>query len=395
MIELAEKELCTGCGACAYVCPKSCITMRENETGIIYPAVDDADCISCRRCENTCPILVPVELHAPEKAYAAWSRDEGERRTSASGGVAIELYKQALTEGCQCVGASQNADFSVTHKLASTADELRAFKNSKYVFSDLYDVLPRIRESLRRGDKVCFIGLPCQVAALRKMFRDDERLLTVDLICHGTTPVAYLRRHIAEIAGRYGKSTSGMSFRDPAMGTQTYTFTLYDGQGRLYYAGRTKDGDSYQFGYHRAVSYRENCYHCRFARSERTSDLTIGDYHGLGAVLPCTFPPDKVSVILVNTAKGRSFVGRLQVDARIAAVERPLQEPLQHEPQLRHPSVKNKFRLLFEKEIAASHGDFETAIARPQKRYRRAEAIHDFIRLPFHILRGFKNKIIR
>ena len=37
MIQLAPKKLCTGCGACAFVCGKNCIVMKENEVGIVYP----------------------------------------------------------------------------------------------------------------------------------------------------------------------------------------------------------------------------------------------------------------------------------------------------------------------------------------------------------------------
>ena len=35
-----SKEECCGCGACSSVCPKSAITMQEDEYGFIYPMVD-------------------------------------------------------------------------------------------------------------------------------------------------------------------------------------------------------------------------------------------------------------------------------------------------------------------------------------------------------------------
>ena len=117
--------------------------MREDSMGIVLPAIDTASCIECHRCEKVCPMLNEVEAHKPEKAYAAWSNDEEERRTSASGGIAIEMYKQAVRNGYTAIGASQNDDFSVTHKTVSTLEGLTPFKNSKYVFSDAYAVFPK------------------------------------------------------------------------------------------------------------------------------------------------------------------------------------------------------------------------------------------------------------
>ena len=40
MIHIIEKKNCCGCSACASICPKSCITMKEDEEGFLYPHVD-------------------------------------------------------------------------------------------------------------------------------------------------------------------------------------------------------------------------------------------------------------------------------------------------------------------------------------------------------------------
>lgn len=393
MVKLATHDACTGCGACAFKCPKQCISMKEDAVGQIYPLIDSTNCIECHSCEKVCPILNGPASYQSKKAYAAWSNDEEERRTSASGGIAIEMYKYAVSNGWLTVGAVQNKDFSVSHEMVSTYEKLAAFKNSKYVFSDAYAVFPEIRSAVKDNRKVLFIGLPCQVATLRKLFRDDENLLLVEVVCHGTTPFLYLKQHIDMLSRKYEKTVTRMSFRDPDAYTYTYTFTLYDEEGKLFYAKRTKDGDTYQFGYHRAVAYRENCYHCRFAKAERNADITIADYHGLGLSAPCSFSARKVSLILENTFKGSAFVENLIHSKRIHAEQRPLEEPFKGEAQLRHPSLKNKYRLMFEKEIAASHGNFETAIIKPFRKYNRDMRTADIFSLPLKLVRKIKNKI--
>lgn len=52
MIQLAPKKLCTGCGACAFVCGKNCIVMKENEVGIVYPELEMSNCVQCERCQK-------------------------------------------------------------------------------------------------------------------------------------------------------------------------------------------------------------------------------------------------------------------------------------------------------------------------------------------------------
>ena len=382
MVKLANSNACTGCGACAFKCPKGCITMQENKIGIILPHIDESSCVGCHACEKVCPVLNEVLPSQSQKAYAAWSLDDEERRTSASGGIAAEMYKLAADNSYKIIGAAQQEDFSVKHEIAASIKAIEKFKNSKYVFSSAYDVFPLVKNAIRNQQKVLFIGLPCQVAAMRKLYGNAEHLLLVEVVCHGTTPVSYLRQHIDKLNKEAGDIAKRMSFRDPYTYTYTFTFTLYNADNKLFYAKRTKDGDTYQFGYHRAVSYRENCYHCRFAKPERNADITIADYHGLGLVKPAAYDAKKVSLILVNNEKGRDFVDRLIAEKRIFAEERPLEEPFKGEAQLRHPSLKTKYRKMFEEDIEKYNGDFEKAIKHTQNKYMREDKFNRLMSLP-------------
>lgn len=395
MIQLASKDLCTSCGACAYVCPKKCITMGENELGIIYPIMDDTDCISCKLCHKVCPILTPLKPHEPKKAFAAWSSDKEERRTSASGGVAAEVYKEALRECYHIAGAKQNEDFTVTLHASDKAESIKDFKNSKYVFSSAYALYPEIKDLLGQGEKVAVIGLPCQIAALRRIFRDNENLLLIEVVCHGTTPHSYLMQHIRALEHQTGEKSVRMSFRDPELYTYTFTFTLYNADNHRIYAQRTKDGDTYQFGYHRTVTYRENCYHCPFARDRRIADVTLSDYKGLGEMAPCSYDNTKVSSVLVNTSKGEAFVKHLIEIQRIVADERPVREPIEGDLQLRQPSIKTPARFDFERLIEKNNGDFEKTMKEVMILNERREKIMKIKSLPRRALRKMKRIIFK
>lgn len=51
-----KKEHCCGCTACYAICPKSAISMLEDEEGFLYPEIDEDKCINCRMCLKVCPI---------------------------------------------------------------------------------------------------------------------------------------------------------------------------------------------------------------------------------------------------------------------------------------------------------------------------------------------------
>lgn len=391
MIKLADKESCTACGACAFVCAKNSITMIEDEHESVYPSLDSTNCVECGRCQKTCPILSPLDVNTPQIAYSAWSSDEKERETSASGGIAAEIYKKAVSEGCDIAGAVQQDDFRVVMQLSSDEKAILKFKNSKYVFSEAWHVYQEIKQSLKADKNVVFIGLPCQVAALRKIFRENEKILFVEVVCHGTAPFSYLKQHIEHIEHTKNEKVIRMSFRDPDTYTFTYTFTLYNKDGKRFYAEVPRKTDTYQYAYHSTISYRENCYHCHFAREQRIADITLSDYKGLGRMAPCSYGETNVSCILVNTEKGKKFIKEMIQEKRIYADERPVREPIEGDPQLRQPSLKGAARMDFERLIKVN--DFETTMQIVMKRDKRRKKIHKICHFPIDILRNIKHSL--
>lgn len=390
-MELANKKACTGCGACAYVCPKKCISFKpDGASGISYPAIDDSLCINCGKCRTFCPALNPLEASKPMQAYAAWSSDKEERRTSASGGIAAEIYKYAIANGWMIVGAAFDEDFKVRLKLADSVEVIKEFKNSKYVFSSTDNVFQDIDKQLKAGSKIAIIALPCQIAAIKRVFyKYIDRLLLVDLVCHGTTPSYYLKQYIRYMEVKYGKNVGSITFRDPEIGTQKFALSLYDTSGKRFYSSTSYD-DPYQFGYHQMVIYRENCYHCHYANGKRLSDITIGDYKGLGRSVHCSFSEEKVSCLLVNTPKGSDYISSMINKCRIVASSRPVEEPINGDCQLRHPSVKSYSRRLFEKKYK---GDFVRTIGDVYTKTRIARHLLRVCKFPISVARQIFSRL--
>lgn len=353
--EICGCDVCTGCAACRDICPKHCITMHLNDLDAIYPLIDENICINCGLCVKTCPNNIDITFNKTQKVWAAWSNNDNIRKSSASGGIACELYHYWLRIGGVAAGVVYNREEGCHFTLIEKDSNIYATQNSKYTFSDTYGIYKIIKRKLIEGVKVLFIGVPCQIAGLYGFLgKEYDNLTTVDIICHGMPPAAYLEQHILDVEKHYKEKTHKLFFRDPRYHTHTYTFTLINIKGKEFYRKKVLTRDNYQLGYHRALIYRENCYSCRYAKKDRIADLTIGDFSGLGKLVPFDLNKHNVSCVLQNTAKGEILLESLKASV-LTCVERPADEAYNYEMQLNFPSKKHKHRFVFEEEYKRTH----------------------------------------
>ena len=322
--------------------------MQPDDLDALHPVVDESICINCGLCEKTCPNNRELSYKLPHKVLAAWSNDNEVRRTSASGGIACELYHYWIKNGGVATGVVFDRDEGCHFILLENESDIKAVQNSKYTFSDTAGIYKVVKQKLQAGISVLFIGVPCQVAGLYGFLKKEyDNLTTVDIICHGMPPATYLEQHIKSIEDKKKEYTHQLFFRDPKYYTYTYTFTLKNIKGKEFYNKKVLTRDNYQLGYHRALIYRENCYSCNYARKERISDLTIGDFSGLGRFAPFEYDKHNVSCILENTDKGSALLKKL--NGALSMFERPACEAFEVEKQLKSPSVKHSRRSIFEK----------------------------------------------
>ena len=54
MDKIIDKHKCSGCTACASICPKNAISMVEDEEGFKHPVIDQEKCIKCGACIERC-----------------------------------------------------------------------------------------------------------------------------------------------------------------------------------------------------------------------------------------------------------------------------------------------------------------------------------------------------
>lgn len=335
MVTLASSSSCTGCGICAAVCSKGCISMKVGYLGHLFPIINQKQCIECHLCERTCPALHPFSLNPIQSAYASWSKDEEEYRTSASGGIAAELSKHFIRTGGVVYGCAMLPDVEVQHIRVDRIEDLEKLKSSKYVQSSILQVIPSLKNDIAAGLKVLFIGTPCQVAAVKALYKEQpESLYLVDLICHGVPSLKLLRTYVRK--SNPDNSCSKVSFREGNhfalqiwnKDEIKFSMPFRSSNYRGWYL------DAFMDGY----TYRDSCYDCPYACSNRVSDMTIGDFWGLGRLSSTEEIPEHpygCSVVLPISEKGMRLLE--EVRPAVEIYQRDKMEAIEGNTQLRHP----------------------------------------------------------
>ena len=306
---------CCGCGACVTVCPRQAISMEPDDTGCLFPVIDESRCVDCGTCVRACAYGKEAG-NTPLAAYAAvWSNDQLVR-DSASGGVFAALAQSVIASDGLAAGAVMDCteDVAVYHILAADSDGICRMQGSKYVQSEAWRCYEAVRFALKRGRTVLFSGTPCQAAAVKRLTGDPDNLITIDLICHGVPPRRMLAEFIVILEARFCGRIKAFRFRDKACSKSFCAGIDMErgGKTRRYYL-QARFLSFYKLFLDGAI-YRENCYSSPYARKKRVSDLTIGDYWGIEKFHEPQLHSGEIehrsdwSCILVNTEKGQKFL---------------------------------------------------------------------------------------
>ncbi len=367
MNEVCKKELCTGCGACINICPVGAISFIEDPENGNKAQINQSLCVDCKLCKKTCPIEKIPEFLSSTQCYAAWSNDSDTRRTSASGGIASEMYRFYTNEHGWYAGCYMNPDNNAVFTLENS--NYKKFQNSKYVYSDMKDIYKHVEKKLLENNRVLFIGLPCQVAGIKNYLICKnvcmENLVCADIICHGVIRPQWLKDYIQEKENLHNRHATCISFRNPSFETNNFVLSLADENG-IFQAAMVNRSDEYQLAYHKGISYRDNCYLCRFAQKNRVGDITLADFTGVGTIADYSFSKENISCVLINSTQGSVLFNNLITNSYIQADKRPINEEYNREQRLISPTPHPKERSYFLK-LIRNGKSFSYAIRKSMK----------------------------
>ena len=310
MIQILDKHNCCGCNACVQKCPKQCISMHEDEEGLLYPIVDFAKCIDCHLCEKICPCLNQEESQEPLSCYAAKNTDEEIRKQSSSGGIFTAIAERVIAEGGVVFGACFDNNWQVFHTCVETKQGLATFRGSKYVQSQIGETFKQTESFLKEGRKILFSGTPCQISGLNHYLRKKyNNLLTIEVVCHGVPSPKIWREYLESLNLM---NIGHISHKDKSTGWRGYSFTIKNIANKVIFTERAGD-NKYLMAFVRNLTLRPSCFSCPAKAGKSRADITLADYWGIEHFVPEMDDNEGSSVICCNTQKGEAFIKHLNI----------------------------------------------------------------------------------
>lgn len=307
-----DNSRCCGCGACAVSCPMSCITMEIDKHGFYYPFVNKSKCINCGLCNKVCIYKATTPTCFPNEVYAAKAKDLLVRDASSSGGVFSLLAQYVILNGGIVFGAAFNEESNVCHIDVANVKNLDLLRRSKYVQSIAWESFKKVKQGLISNKLILFSGTPCQCIALKLYLQKEySNLILVDVACHGVPSSKLWKQWLAKVKeeNNIGEKAE-INFRYKKPTAKQYSFLLSDGLKKVVI--KRKD-NSYMSAYYNNLFLRPSCYNC-IAKGKFNSDITLADYWGLQYHHP-EFEDNKgVSLVLLNSTKGKEIFRKIDVE---------------------------------------------------------------------------------
>ena len=342
MVQFDFQQECYSCSACSSVCPTGSISFNET----LHPVINKEKCINCGKCNNVCIRKVgkPYQPILPKdsKGFVCRNRNDSVREKSSSGGCFYALAQTIIDlHGVVC-GCVYDDTFMPRHIVTDNITDVERMMGSKYVKSDMANCLSELREYSKKQIPILFTGVPCQVAAAKRIIKDYENVFFVSVVCHGSIErnvwTSYLQneRNCGEIVYVTMRDKSrdwldyGLRFRF-ADGSEHITYRRSNG----YFLKCFTDG----------LLERDRCLNCEYKGTNQYADIMLGDGWGMAERFPDLVDRLGVSSVICLNERGRKLLHLCSEKLMMHPIE--VEEIIRTNQRIISPALENPKRKQF------------------------------------------------
>jgi coenzyme F420 hydrogenase subunit beta len=175
----------------------------KSRGGVLTVDFDNSHCRKCGTCTKACPSLLNFNRVLPQQVdtigrietiFFGYATDEDVRCHAASGGTATSLLLYMLRRRIvDRVLVVRMNKFTVTSCLTCDPDDVISAQGSVYFKTFSLSLLRKILSSIKKGERICIVGLPCQISGLKRVLGHfNDRLYFLGLICNHVNELWFL-----------------------------------------------------------------------------------------------------------------------------------------------------------------------------------------------------------
>lgn len=244
------------------------------------------------------------------KYYIGYHNDSGTVKKSSSGGAFTAISDIVLEKYDGIVfGCALNEKLEAVHIRVENKDDRNRIRGSKYIQSSIIETYKQIEKDLKNDKYVLFSGTPCQVVAIKNYLDikkiNTKKLLTVEVTCHGVGSNKFFKDYIKHLEKKYKGKALCCNFRAKEKPKKIQQIKILFNNNKKYISPSSST-DWFYTTYLKNLILRPSCYHCSFAKEERTADITIADAWGYKV-------NDNISrsLIIFNTSKSERIINEI------------------------------------------------------------------------------------
>lgn len=269
-----------------------------------------------------------------QKFFTASHCDAQVINKSSSGGMFSAITDEWFSVyGSKAVvyGCVLDENLNARHIRAVNIEERNKMRGSKYISSNVSGIYKSVADDLKNGCYVLFSGTPCQVAAVNAYLsvcnvEKNSQFITVEVICHGVGSNKFFDDYIKNLESKYKSEAVFCSFRAKSKPGKKQDMQVVFKNGKKFTASST-NYDWFYSAYTKNYILRPACFKCKFAKRERTADISIADNWNSGNGFE--------SILIINNQTGYSLFENLKNNLNYKEIN--FDEI--HQPNMHNPSV--------------------------------------------------------